>query len=52
MSCLADGFCLDGLLRENTFAAYTHIFAPAVPTWAPAFVSLCRFREKTTEVGL
>lgn len=28
----------DGLVFKNTFAAYTHIFAPAVPEWAPAFV--------------
>lgn len=28
----------DGLVFKNTFAAYTHLFAPAVPEWAPAFV--------------
>ncbi|MFI3271722.1 MAG: cobyrinate a,c-diamide synthase [Pseudomonadota bacterium] len=28
----------DGLVFKNTFAAYTHLFAPAVPQWAPAFV--------------
>lgn len=28
----------DGLLLRNTLAAYTHIFAPAVPHWAPAMV--------------
>lgn len=32
----------DGLVRNNVFAAYTHIFAPAVPEWAPAFVALAR----------
>ncbi len=32
----------DGLLKNNTFAAYTHIYAPSLPHWAPAFVSLCR----------
>ena len=36
-----DGLYLDGLLSGNTFASYTHIFAPAVPHWAPAFVALC-----------
>ncbi|MDL2316039.1 cobyrinate a,c-diamide synthase [Desulfovibrio sp. OttesenSCG-928-A18] len=33
---------LDGLCVNNTFAAYTHIYAPAVPQWAESFVSLCR----------
>lgn len=28
----------DGLLCQQTFASYTHIFAPAVPHWAPNFV--------------
>ena len=32
----------DGLLVANTFAAYAHIYAPALPHWAPAFVALCR----------
>lgn len=32
----------DGLLVRNTFAAYTHLFAPAVPHWAARFVSACR----------
>ncbi len=27
----------DGLLHKNTFAAYTHLFAPAVPHWAGNF---------------
>lgn len=31
----------DGLMLEQTFASYTHIYAPALPDWAPAFVSLC-----------
>lgn len=39
---LADGTGMgngrDGLLAGNTFAAYTHLFAPAVPHWAPNFV--------------
>lgn len=28
----------DGLARNAIFAAYTHLYAPAVPHWAPAFV--------------
>ncbi len=32
----------DGLLVRRTFAAYTHIFAPAVPHWAECFVAACR----------
>lgn len=35
----------DGLLRQNTFAAYTHIFAPALPHWAERFVALCAGRR-------
>ena len=30
---------VDGLCCKNTFAAYTHLFAPAVPHWARNFVS-------------
>ena len=30
---------LDGLLRQTVWASYTHIFAPAVPCWAPNFVA-------------
>lgn len=39
----------DGLVQNNTFAAYTHIFAPAVPEWAPAFVqaAIVYARSKT-----
>lgn len=29
----------DGILCQRTWAAYTHIFAPAVPRWAPNFVA-------------
>ncbi|MDR1488954.1 MAG: cobyrinate a,c-diamide synthase [Desulfovibrio sp.] len=36
----------DGLLFKNTFAAYMHIYAPALPHWAPAFVELCRSARK------
>ncbi len=32
----------DGLLVRKTFAAYTHLFAPAVPHWAENFVAACR----------
>jgi len=32
----------DGLLIRNTFASYTHLFAPAVPHWAPRFTAACR----------
>ena len=30
----------DGLLRNNAWGSYTHIFAPAVPAWARNFVAL------------
>lgn len=36
-----DGTGMDGLLIRRTFAAYTHIFAPAAPHWAPRFVAAC-----------
>lgn len=36
-----DGKGRDGLLVRRTFAAYTHLFAPAVPQWAPSFVNAC-----------
>jgi len=32
----------DGLLHNSTLASYTHIFAPAVPHWAPAMVRAAR----------
>lgn len=38
---------LDGLLRQNVWASYTHIFAPAVPCWASNFVAAARrFSER------
>lgn len=40
----ASGSRVDGLITGNCFAAYTHLYAPAVPHWAPAFVSLCKGR--------
>lgn len=33
---------MDGLCQRNTFASYTHIFAPAVPWWAENFVAAAR----------
>ncbi|MBQ3893603.1 MAG: cobyrinate a,c-diamide synthase [Desulfovibrio sp.] len=33
-----DGRRFDGLLQRSTFACWTHLFAPAVPHWAPNFV--------------
>jgi len=30
---------IDGLLRHNVWASYTHIFAPAIPCWASSFVA-------------
>lgn len=41
----AAGVRLDGLLTKACFAAYTHLFAPATPHWAPTFVELCRGRR-------
>ena len=37
-----DGAARDGLTRGRVWAAYTHIFAPAVPCWAPNFVAVAR----------
>lgn len=42
MSQGPDGLGRDGLLCGNTFAAYVHIYAPAVPHWAATFAALCR----------
>jgi len=33
---------LDGLLRQNVWASYTHIFAPAIPCWATNFIAAAR----------
>ncbi|MGN1038558.1 MAG: cobyrinate a,c-diamide synthase [Mailhella sp.] len=35
------GISYDGLLCGNTFASWTHLFAPAVPHWAKNFVLAC-----------
>ena len=32
----------DGIVAGNIFAGYTHLYAPAAPHWAPAFVACCR----------
>ncbi len=37
-----DNMGLDGLLFKQCFAAYTHLFAPAVPHWAENFVNAAR----------
>ncbi len=37
----------DGLLVRQTFAAYTHIFAPSCPWWAPNFVQLAQTFKDT-----
>ena len=37
-----DGRHFDGLLTRNTFACWTHLFAPAVPHWARNFVEAAR----------
>lgn len=45
----AAGHGRDGLVSGRVWAAYCHIFAPAVPGWAPRFVDLarCYRRERT-----
>lgn len=45
----AGGHGRDGLVSGRVWAAYCHIFAPAVPGWAPRFVDLarCYRRERT-----
>lgn len=45
----AAGHGRDGLVSGRVWAAYCHIFAPAVPGWAPRFVDLarCYHRERT-----
>lgn len=35
-------FAYDGLSMGNIWASYMHIFAPAIPEWAPNFVSLAK----------
>ena len=36
------GHNIDGLLRQNVWASYMHIFAPAIPCWATNFVAAAR----------
>lgn len=39
----------DGMIAGRLFASYMHLFAPGVPTWAPAFVQAAReARTRTT----
>ena len=40
---------IDGLLRRNVWASYTHIFAPAIPCWATNFVAAARLFALNTE---
>ena len=45
----AEGHGRDGLVSGRVWAAYCHIFAPAVPGWAPRFVELARcYRQERT----
>ncbi|MBQ4616712.1 MAG: cobyrinate a,c-diamide synthase [Mailhella sp.] len=37
-----DGIRYDGLFVRNTFASWTHLFAPAVPHWAVNFVEAAK----------
>ena len=47
---LRPGLSYDGLIHQNTFASYTHLYATSCPHWAPAFVELCReSRRSRTE---
>lgn len=44
------GDVLDGLLHNNVWASYTHIFASAVPCWAVNFVAAARrFADRNQE---
>lgn len=40
-----EGRFYDGLVRNNVWASYTHIFAEACPLWAKNFVSLAEVRH-------
>ena len=39
-----NGIQYDGLLTRNTFACWTHLFAPAVPHWARNFITAAKKR--------
>ena len=39
----------DGLVRGNVWASYLHIFAPAVPQWAPRFTALAAAYRRERE---
>jgi cobyrinic acid a,c-diamide synthase len=45
MGVIAGEAC-DGLAFNNVFALYTHIFAPAVPSWAHTFTRMARTWRK------
>lgn len=34
------GMAYDGIVHNNVWGSYLHIFAPAVPCWAPAFTAM------------
>lgn len=38
---------LDGIIRNNLWASYAHIYAPASPEWAGNFVNLARSFKKS-----
>ncbi len=47
-----DGAARDGLTRGRVWAAYTHIFAPAVPCWASNFTAVARqFRQERNSMA-
>ena len=39
----------DGLVRGKVWASYLHIFAPAVPQWAPRFTALAAAYRRERE---
>lgn len=40
---------MDGLVYKNVWGSYTHIFAPAVPAWAPNFVAAASVWKKNRQ---
>lgn len=43
---IIEGKNLDGLLYKQTFASYTHLFAPCVPSWAKNFYLAAKAFQK------
>lgn len=43
---------MDGLTVKNSFAAYTHLHALSVPTWAENFVQAARKYKQAMQAGL